>query len=237
MIYTINCGHCVSGFDTGAVGNGLKEQDLTRLVGNLVRQKLKLQGHTVIDCTVDSATSVTQALNDICAKANAVKADMFISIHFNASNGAGHGVEVFTYGSKEIKEARNILNNIVGLGYTNRGIKDGKGLAVIKNTNAPAMLIECCFIDNAADMKMFNAEDMANAIVKGLTGKIPELGLNNFVESSNVSNVSQTRYCLEFQRWYNSTTKTTTPLKEDGLWGGNTENAYKILGKLMRGEY
>ncbi|WP_242825377.1 SH3 domain-containing protein, partial [Clostridium sporogenes] len=33
-----------------------------------------------------------------------------------------------------------------------------------------AMLIECCFCDNARDMNRYNAENMANAIVKGLVG-------------------------------------------------------------------
>lgn len=168
MIYEINCGHCIKGFDTGAVGCGLKEQDLTRQVGNSVMAKLKAKGHTVINCTVDSANSVPEALNNICSKANAVKADMFVSIHFNASNCQGHGVEVFTYAAKETKQARNILNNIVALGYTNRGIKDGSKLAVIRNTKASAMLVECAFIDNVNDMKLFNAEKMADAIVKGL---------------------------------------------------------------------
>ena len=168
MIFQINCGHCIKGFDTGAIGNGFKEQNLTRKVGNLVMAKLKYKGHTVINCTVDSAASVAEALNSICYKANMNKADIFVSIHFNASNGAGHGTEVFTFGAKEIKQARNVLNNIVSLGYTNRGIKDGSKLAVIKNTHAKSMLVEVCFIDNKEDMKLFNAEKIADAIVNGL---------------------------------------------------------------------
>jgi len=35
-----------------------------------------------------------------------------------------------------------------------------------------AILVECGFIDSAEDMQRFNAEKMANAIVKGLTGSI-----------------------------------------------------------------
>lgn len=168
MIFEINDGHCLTGKDTGAQGCGYKEEVLTRQVGALVRAKLKAKGHTVINCTVDSANSVSEALNNICAKANAVKADYFISIHFNASTGAGHGTEIFTYAAKEGKQARNILNNISSLGYTNRGIKDGSKLAVIRNTKASAMLVECCFVDNVADMKLFNAQRIADAIVKGL---------------------------------------------------------------------
>jgi len=133
--------------------------------------KLKAQGHTVTNCTVDSASSVSSALNSICAKSNNVKTDLFVSIHLNAFNSSASGTEVFTYGGKEVKQARDILNNIVGLGYINRGLKDGKGLAVLRGTKATAMLVECCFIDSKSDMSKFNAEKIANAIVQGLTGK------------------------------------------------------------------
>lgn len=173
MQYNINDGHTISGFDGGAVSNGIREQDLTRMVGNLVRIKLKARGHSVTNCSVDSASSVRIALNAISTKSNAVKCDLFISIHFNASNGLGHGTEVFTYNAKELKPARDILNNIVKLGFTNRGIKDGSHLAVIKNTNAPAMLIECAFIDSKSDMKLLSIEKMSDAIVNGLIGVAP----------------------------------------------------------------
>ena len=102
--FSINCGHCVKGsYDFGASGNGLKEQDVTRQVGNLVMAKLKVQGHNVTNCTIDSANSVSSALNAICAKSNGVKTDLFVSIHLNAFNSQTSGTEVFTYGAKEVK--------------------------------------------------------------------------------------------------------------------------------------
>lgn len=172
MFISINCGHCTKGnYDGGATGNNLKEQDITRIVGNLVIAKLKAQGHIVTNCTIDSASSVNEALKAICAKSNAVKTDLFVSIHLNAFNSSASGTEVFTYGAKEIKQARSILNNIVALGFANRGLKDGRNLAVIKNTKASAMLIELCFIDSKNDMAKFNAESMADSIVEGLTGQ------------------------------------------------------------------
>ena len=42
---------------------------------------------------------------------------------------------------------------------------------MLKHTKTKAMLIECCFCDNARDMNRYNAENMANAIVKGLVGQ------------------------------------------------------------------
>ena len=65
-----------------------------------------------------------------------------------------------------------MLNNICALGYANRGIKDGSSLYVLRHTKAKAILIECRFCDNSGDMNKFNAENIANAIVKGLVGII-----------------------------------------------------------------
>lgn len=231
MIYEINCGHCLNGKDTGAQGCGYKEENLTRKVGNLVMAKLKAKGHTVINCTEDNASSVSAALNAICAKANEVKADYFVSIHFNASDGQGHGAEIFTYAGIETIQAINILKNIKALGYTNRGVKSGNNLAVIRNTNAKAMLIECCFIDNQEDMKIFNADKMADAIVSGLIGSVP-------ISSPVVNTIPQSlSYCRKFQEFYNEVTKTKAPISEDGLYGQSTQNAIDIMQKLIKGEY
>ncbi|MBZ9608621.1 N-acetylmuramoyl-L-alanine amidase [Clostridium estertheticum] len=167
----VDMGHCLRGYDIGASGCGQKEEVLTRLIGNKVIALLKQRGHNVINCAIDQSSSVNQSLSYRYNKANAQKLDFFICIHLNAYNGAAYGTEVFTYGAKEVPQARKILNNICGLGYTNRGIKDGSGLAVIKNTKTTAMLIECCFIDNSADMKRFDADKMADAIATGLTGQ------------------------------------------------------------------
>ena len=165
----LDYGHCLSGSDTGAEGNGYKEQDLTRKVGKLVKQKLESLGHTVIELAVDYSNSVNESLNARINKANNNSVEWCVSIHLNC--GGGHGTEVFTYGAKEITEARNILNNICSLGYTNRGIKDGSNLAMVRRPQAKAMLIELCFIDNQSDMNTYNSDNMANAIVKGLTGQ------------------------------------------------------------------
>lgn len=168
--FGIDCGHTLTGDDYGAVGVKA-ESNLTREVGTRVISKLKALGHTVINCYKDSCSSVGDSLSYRTNTANNNNVDIFISIHFNCFNSSAHGTEVFTYGGKEIPQARNILNNIVALGYTNRGLKDGSNLYVLKHTKMKAMLIECCFCDSSSDMTKYNAENMANAIVKGLVGQ------------------------------------------------------------------
>lgn len=153
-------------------GGFFREEVEDRNVTNLVISKLQSLGHTVYNCTDDVGNTQSKNLNNIVAKCNAHKVDLNISNHFNSSNGQGKGVEVLVYStsSQAYKYAINICNAIAELGFKNRGVKVRKGLAVLRRTNDPALLIECCFCDNQEDASRYNAEAMANAIVKGITG-------------------------------------------------------------------
>ena len=184
----IDCGHTMSGADYGAVGIKA-ESNLTREVGTRVISKLQALGHTVIKCYKDTCSNLNDSLSYRTNIANNNNVDLYVSIHFNCFNGNAHGTEILTYGGKELPQARQVLNNICALGYTNRGIKNGSNLYVLKHTKAKAMLIECCFCDNSGDMSKFNADKMADAIVKGLVGKTISTPVNS---SSSTSNPTQT---------------------------------------------
>lgn len=167
----VDCGHTLTGYDYGSKGIMKDESYLTREIGIEVINKLKSLGHTVVNCTKDTCSSLNDSLSYRVNTANNNNVDLFISIHFNAFDGNAHGVEVFTYKGKPFTESTNVLNNLVALGYTNRGIKDGSGLYVLRNTKMKSMLIECCFCDNKNDMTKYNIENMSNAIVRGITGQ------------------------------------------------------------------
>ena len=93
MKFGIDIGHnCPP--DTGAVG--VKKEDiLTKDVGTKLMQKLSAAGHSVINCTPSTAKTVDESLRKRVDKANANQVDLFVSIHFNAYNGAAYGSEVF----------------------------------------------------------------------------------------------------------------------------------------------
>lgn len=167
MKFGIDIGHnCPP--DTGAVG--IKQEDvLTKDVGTRLMQKLSSAGHSVINCTPNTATSVGESLRKRVDKANANLVDIFVSIHFNAFNGTANGSEVFAISNTSKAIAQSVLNQIVKLGFTNRGVKNTP-FFVIKNTSMPAILVECCFCDSTADMSRFDAENMAEAIKVGLIG-------------------------------------------------------------------
>lgn len=172
MVVGINCGHTKSGAGYGAVGI-IRESEHTRLVGQALMSLLRAAGVTVIDCTIDQANAQQEYLAAAVALANMRDLDWFISIHFNASKSHdGHGVEVYTYEGRQYQDAIDVCANIADLGFTNRGVKAGSGLYVIRKTKAKSMLIECCFCDNQLDVDAYRtaggAEGIARAIYKAI---------------------------------------------------------------------
>lgn len=156
----------------------LNEVTEDRKVKNKVIQLLKAAGHTVYDCTDDSGKTVGANLANIVAKCNKHTVDLDISIHLNAGrndskgDGSTGGVEVFCYDNRTKSVAEKITDAIAEeFGYHNRGVKYSTGLYVLRNTKSKAILIECCFVDDKDDAKVWNAEKCAAAIYKGLTGK------------------------------------------------------------------
>ena len=179
MRINVHAGHNPDGkVACGAIGL-IKESTENRNVKNKVISKLKNLGHIVYDCTVEDGKNKSDVLQQIVSKCNAHDVDLDVSIHFNAGaadakgNGNTTGTEVFVYSNtSEAKPyAENICNAIKALGFKNRGVKTNSSLYVLKNTKAPALLIECCFVDDADDVKLYDAEKMATAIVKGITGQ------------------------------------------------------------------
>ena len=61
-----------------------------------------------------------------------------------------------------------MCKNVSDLGFKNRGVKVRKDLYYLRKTSAPAMLIECCFVDDKDDVKLYDYKKMAKAIVKGI---------------------------------------------------------------------
>lgn len=189
MIFTVHGGHNKK--VPGASGL-LDEVAEDREVTSLVISKLRAQGHTVYDCTDNDGKTQAQNLSNIVAKCNAQSVDLNISIHFNA--GGGHGTEVLVYSttSKANSYASAICDAIASLGFTNRGVKVRNNLYVLKKTSAPALLVECCFVDSDADKALYNAETVANAIIKGITGQTATVSAATVSAATSTTSVANT---------------------------------------------
>lgn len=158
-----------------------------RKVAAAVIKYLKQAGHKVHDCTDDEGATANANLKNIVSKCNLHKVDLDISIHFNASGGSGHGAEVWVWkldrakNATAIDAANRVVKKLWSLGFTNRGVKANELFYVLKNTYAPAILVECCFCDNMLDRDIYKkvgADQMGYAIACGVLGvdsiKAPE---------------------------------------------------------------
>jgi N-acetylmuramoyl-L-alanine amidase len=224
--------------DTGAAG-WAKEDDLTKAVGTRVRSKLAALGHIAVNCNPSSAYSVLDSLRKRVSTANAQNVDLYVSIHFNAFNGKANGTEVFAVSSSGERYAQPVLNEIVRLGFYNRGVKDGSHLYVLKNTWMPAILIECCFIDSWRDRDLYDTERMANAIVTGLTGQSPVATPPPNTDQStggSTPTISFDAQVLKLQQQLNQLQirdRNNKPLDEDGFIGPATRAATQRFNDIM----
>lgn len=172
MRISINAGHTASGSGYGAVSGKYKESEITRKVGKELVKILRKAGHTVFDSTVDDARTQNSYLEAVVRSANGCDVDLFISLHCNASvKRTGHGVEVYTYNGRKLDDAIRVCYEISRLGFRNRGIRDGSHLYVVRNTKAPALLIEMFFLDNEIDQTLYSKtgyKEMARAIARAI---------------------------------------------------------------------
>lgn len=173
----IDAGHNYNGWDTGATGNDLREQDITWAVGNLVRQKLQSLGvqvavsrervNDILGTDVNSSLAVRAAMSD------SFGADYCISIHCNAGGGTGTETYIVAKGGKAEQLAIKVNNSLVKMGLVNRGVKVSN-YYMVRKPKAPAILIELAFIDNKNDAEILKNKqnELANAITSAICSQI-----------------------------------------------------------------
>lgn len=179
MRINVHAGHNPDGKKACGVVGFLRESTEARLVKDAVISQLRQLGHTVYDCTCEDGKSQSDILAKIVGMCNSHEVDLDVSIHFNSAandpvgNGRTTGVETWVYskasGAKQYAE--RVCQAISGLGFKSRGVKEGAGLYVLRKTKAPAMLVECCFVDDRDDVQLYDCQKMADAIVYGITGQ------------------------------------------------------------------
>ncbi|HEL1808743.1 TPA: GBS Bsp-like repeat-containing protein [Streptococcus suis] len=183
----IDPGH--GGRDSGASYGGVHEKNLALSVSNKLRENLLQYGINVLmtrtgDYDVDFKTERSRMTN-------ASNADLFISIHFNAT-GAGvsnaTGIETYwyqynpEYQPKINKEMHNnptrlaeseILANKVQesllkeTGAVNRGVRR-ETFAVLRETAIPAILVELGFMDNPSELQVIKQDSYHTRLAKAL---------------------------------------------------------------------
>lgn len=125
-------------------GRVVKEYEFNKPAALELKKELERHGHKVVWTGGDNDPS----LSSRCKKANDAKADLFISIHYNA--GGGHGVETFIVGrgGNAEKLAKKVQPELVKhRNQRDRGVKVAN-FQVLRDTKMPAILCECGFMDD-----------------------------------------------------------------------------------------
>jgi N-acetylmuramoyl-L-alanine amidase len=218
-IVFLNAGH--GGKDSGAAANGFKEKDLNLTITLECEKELKRHGVTVV-----MARSTDKALTSgqIIQLEKSSKADLAVDIHNNA--GGGDGVEVFYHykGGLSKTLAGAILGEVVKIGQNSRGAKTRRNALgqdyyyFIRQTKAPAVIVECAFVDNANDIKIIDTEAeqkaMGRAIAKGI------------LQTLNIAFIEPT-----VEKPVESVKKSTDEVAKEvmtGKWGNGSERKQKL---------
>ena len=168
----IGSGH--GGSDPGAVANGFKEKDLNLAIALACNEVLVRHGVVTM---MSKTTDEDDPYSETIPQCNAFAPDVAVEIHNNA--GGGDGAEVYhsKRDSSDDALAKNVLDAIVAIGQNSRGMKTkelsdgGAYFAWIRNLNAPAVLVECAFMDTK-DIEIIDTpaeqKAMGVAIAKGI---------------------------------------------------------------------
>ena len=167
----LGVGH--GGSDPGAV-EYIVEKDGALVIATACKDYLIANGVEVrMSRYIDEDESLTSKINEC----NAYNPDLCADIHLNA--GGGDGAEVFhsVIGGKGKILAENILKELEAIGQNSRGTKtkvdtDGTDyFGFIRCTNAPAVITEAYFVDNANDVQIGDTIEeqkiVGQAIAKG----------------------------------------------------------------------
>lgn len=194
MTVLIDAGH--GGEDPGAAtGNGIREKQLTLDVARRIRARMRESGVSVW-MTRDGDATVS--LNERCWKMSKLGADVFVSIHFNASrNQATAGVETYIVPAAgyptTAEEERRALRarpsdcpgnrfdaaNMVLATFVHKGLvahsgAEDRGIRrarffVIRNATCPAVLVECGFLSNRRESGRIMDEQFRSQLAEGIS--------------------------------------------------------------------
>ena len=233
----LGIGH--GGSDPGAVANGFKEADLNLEIGMACYEELKRHGVFV---KTSRTKDENDDLNEEIRECNAYAPDLAVDIHNNA--GGGDGFEVFHhYGGGTGKTlAANINAEVIAIGQNSRGIKTKKNstgtadyYGFIRNTKAPAVIVECAFVDNKKDMEIIDTaaerKEFGKALARGI---LKTLNIKYKEESSTVATKTTFRDEAKIPPWSLDSVK---KVSDKGIMVGDNYGNFRPNEAITRAEF
>jgi N-acetylmuramoyl-L-alanine amidase len=169
----IDPGH--GGKDPGThAASGMIEKNLVLAVGRAAAERLRARG---VDVHMTRSDDRFIELDDRAYSATQYRANVFVSIHadWNPSSGKrGHTVLLpQSYSPAASALGYAVSRSLVAAGWPSYGVRhDTRGLAVLRKTACPAVLVELGFLSNSADAAQLSSpavqERLGQAIADGI---------------------------------------------------------------------
>ena len=171
VVIVLDPGHDAT--HTGAFGNGVHEEIATLTIAKACKEELEKYSGVTVYLTRENSkcpypevgTGHGSNVTDIKKRVEWAKtkgANAFVSIHLNSSDkSAANGAEVYypSTSSEGKNLAQDILNKLIALGLTNRGVRNNyDDYAVIKNSTLngfPGLIVEHAFVSNGSDASKY----------------------------------------------------------------------------------
>ena len=170
MTHLVICGHGQgkTGYDAGAVNRSLNmtEAEKVRELANLMKQHAT-KTHFITDKNVYDFRNIASISNGY---------ESVTELHFNSFNGQAQGTEVLIKDGFKPDSLDTGLKNVLEKYFKPRGFKFVDWLYnanAMANTGISYRLIEVCFIDNSADMAIYekNKHVIARELMEVIEGR------------------------------------------------------------------
>ena len=174
----IDPGH--GGQDGGAVCNGVLEKDINLPISRDTADLIRLFGFETKmtreddNFITDTGRNVKERkLNDMKARLemyNSDNSNVIISIHQNKfSDSKAYGSQIFyspNNGDSKLlaQSVKRSVNSLLGTGIDRECKAAGKDIYLLKNTNQPAVIVECGFISNFEECQKLKSEEYQKRI-------------------------------------------------------------------------
>jgi N-acetylmuramoyl-L-alanine amidase len=176
-VVILDAGH--GGSDQGTSYEDILEKDINLAVTLKVKDLLELHGAEVI---LTRRGDEHVGLDERTGLANQSGADLFVSIHCNfyEKDSAVSGLECYYYtdASSGKTYAEDIFQEISDLGNINVRTMMPEDYYVLRNTEAPAVLVELGYLSNETDRKNLVRESyqdtLAADLAQGILGSLKE---------------------------------------------------------------
>lgn len=250
IVIVLDPGH--GGGDPGAAYFGETEKNLALKIARYCKAALEQCPGVKVYMTRDSdrwvGNGVTNANADLAPRvafAKSVNADIFVSLHLNATGtGAGKGAEIYypagSYGSDAGTIAKGLAQSIqkelVALGLYDRGTKAGDIFHVVRETTKAGIagiLIEHAFLDNAGDYEKFlNSEEKLKKL-----GQADALGIIKYLnlEGGKIGGTWVKDGAGWWYRYMDNSYPVSQWLQIGGSWYYFNDKGYMHTGWLTQG--